>query len=123
MHRLKLKHWQDVVSVLVGVWLIASPWLLGIHGHVAAIGNFVFLGACLIGFALTEMFLPESWEEWSELVIGLWLLGSPWILEFKDVQPAFQNAIGCGILVTVLAIWVLGTDRDLGGWFRGRQPS
>ena len=122
MHRLKLKHWQDVVSVLVGLWLIASPWVLGIH-NLAATGNFVFLGACLIGFAFTEMFLPESWEEWSELVIGLWLLGSPWILEFKDIQPAFNNAIGCGALVALLALWVLGTDRDLGGWFRGRQAS
>lgn len=116
----RLKHWQDVVSALVGVWLIASPWALGIHEPLAAIGNFAILGAVLLGFALTEFFIPESWEEWSELVIGLWLLGSPWILEFAHVRVALQNAIACGTIVSVLALWVLGTDDAFGGWFHRR---
>ncbi len=115
MRHLKLKHWQDVVSVVVGLWLIASPWALGIHDHMAAIGNFVVLGAVLLGFAITEFFIPESWEEWSELVIGLWLIGSPWVLEFATIPAATQNAIGCGCLLVVLAVWVLVTDDSFGG--------
>ena len=118
----RLKHWQDVVSVLVGLWLIASPWVLGIHGNVAAMGNFVVLGAVLVGFSVTEFFIPESWEEWSELVIGLWLMGSPWILEFTGIPAAAQNAVASGFLITVLAVWVLGTDDAFGGWFHRRHP-
>jgi len=110
----RIQHWQDIVSVVVGLWLIASPWTLGIHGPLAAQGNFVVLGAVLIGFVVTEFFIQESWEEWSELVIGLWLVGSPWVLEFTDNRVAMQNAIGCGLLLSVLALWVLFTDSSFG---------
>lgn len=113
----RLKHWQDVVSVVVGLWLIASPWVLGLRGPLQALGDFVVIGAVLAGFALTAVFLPESWEEWSELVLGLWLVASPWILGFNDVQPALLNAVASGGIVTVLAVWVLGTDAEFGGWF------
>ena len=113
---LRIKHWQDVVSVVVGLWLMASPWVLGIQKPLAAEGSFVILGAVLIGFVVTEFFIRESWEEWSELAIGLWLIASPWILEFTDVRAAMQNAIACGVVLSVLALWVLGTDDALGGW-------
>lgn len=118
---MRIKHWQDVVSVAVGLWLIASPWALGIHGPLAAQGNFVVLGVVLLGFVLTEFFIQESWEEWSELVIGLWLIASPWVLEFTGVGAAMENAIACGVILVVLAVWVLGTDDALGGWFHRFQ--
>ncbi|MCZ6651726.1 MAG: SPW repeat protein [Planctomycetota bacterium] len=30
------EHWQDGVSVLVGIWLVVSPWVLGYYGIAAA---------------------------------------------------------------------------------------
>ena len=117
----RIKHWQDLVSVLVGLWLVASPWALGIRGPLAAQGDFIVLGVVLLGFVVTEFFIQESWEEWSELVIGLWLVASPWILEFTDVRVATQNAVACGLLLSGLAVWVLGTDDALGGWFHRLQ--
>ena len=30
------EHWQDGVSVLVGVWLVISPWVFGYFGITAA---------------------------------------------------------------------------------------
>lgn len=104
----RIKHWQDPVSVLMGLWLVASPWVLGITGPLQAIGDFVFIGTMLVAFAVSEMFVPEDWEEWSELVMGLWLMASPWILEFNGV--ARQNAVICGLVVTALAAWVLVSD-------------
>jgi hypothetical protein len=113
----RIRHWQDYVSVLVGIWLMVSPWALGIHGNLAAIGNSVVIGAVMVAFAVVALFIHESWEEWSEIVLGLWLMGSPWILEFTGIPIAMQNALLCGGLITVLALWVLGTDDDFGGWF------
>lgn len=116
----RIKHWQDVVSIVVGLWLIASPWVLGIQGPLQAIGDMVVIGIILVAFALTEMFLPESWEEWSEVVLGLWLIGSPWVLEFTNVTAATRNVIASGAVVAVLGVWVLLTDREFGGWLQGR---
>ena len=112
----RIKHWQDLVSLLVGAWLIASPWILDFHAPLTAVGNSVAIGAVMVAFALGALFVPEAWEEWSELVLGLWLIASPWVLEFAQVQPALQNALFCGIVVSVLALWVLGTDDEYGGW-------
>jgi len=114
----RITHWQDYVSVLVGIWLMVSPWVLGIQGNLAAIGNCVVIGGVMVAFAVVEMFIHESWEEWSEIVLGAWLIGSPWILEFTGIPVAMQNALICGGIVTVLALWVLATDRDFGGWLK-----
>ena len=116
----RIKHWQDLVSIVVGAWLIASPWVLGIQGPLQAIGDFVVIGIVLAAFAVTEVFLPEPWEEWSEVVLGLWLIASPWVLEFTNAPVAMRNAIACGAIVAVLGAWVLLTDREFGGWLARR---
>jgi hypothetical protein len=116
----RMKHWQDVVSVLVAVWLMASPWVLGFsHANLAAVGNCVMIGAVLFAFEMVELFVPESWEEYSELVMGAWLIGSPWVLEFTGVQVAKQNAMAVGVITCLLALWVLVTDDEF-GWFHHR---
>jgi len=112
----RIKHWQDLVSALIGAWLIVSPWALGIHEPLTAVGNFVAIGAVMLAFALGALFVPEAWEEWSEFVLGLWLVASPWVLEFAGVPLALQNALLCGIVQAILALWVLGTDDEYGGW-------
>jgi SPW repeat-containing protein len=33
------------------------------------------------------------------------------------LQAAMLNAVIIGTLAAVLAVWALGTDRDIGGWF------
>jgi hypothetical protein len=60
--------------------------------------------------------VPQAWEEWVEVAIGVWLIASPWLLGFSDMQAPLQNALFTGLAVTVLSLWVLGTDDDYGGW-------
>jgi hypothetical protein len=117
-----MKHWQDGVSTLVGVWLIISPWVLGldIHTSVAAFGCFVVIGVLLCACGLCEFFIPEAWEEYSELYLGALLMVSPWMLEYKAALPvATSMAMACGGLVLAMALWVLVTD-DQFGWMRRR---
>ena len=118
-----MKHWQDVASTLVGVWLIASPWVLGIdiHTSVAAFCCFTIIGVLLAACGICEMFIPESWEEYSEVYLGALLLISPWMLEYRSLGAvAMNNAVACGTLILVLALSVLATD-DQFGWLRRRH--
>lgn len=112
----QVKHWQDPVNGLLGAWLILSPWLAGFADQPAAMANFVIVGALLIAVALGAMFVPKAWEEWVEVALGLWLVASPWLLGFAGVALAMQNAVLVGLAVTLLALWVLGTDDEYGGW-------
>lgn len=112
----KLKHWQDPVSVLVGVWLIVSPWVLGFQGESYAMGNAVLVGIALGAIAVGTILVPRAWEEWTESGLGVWLIASPWVLDFQHLSEARTNALAAGIAVLVLALWVLVEDKDYRRW-------
>jgi len=115
-----IKHWQDPVNAIVGVWLILAPWSLGFEAEKSAMANSVVVGLGLLAFALAAMFLPRAWEAWSELVLGLWLIASPWILKFNAISMARNAAIATGIVIVALAVWVLVADKDYRAWWRKR---
>jgi hypothetical protein len=118
----QLKHWQDLVSALVGVWLILSPWALGFQSDTNALANAVIIGLLLIATAVGAIFVPRAWEEWTEGVLGVWLVISPWALGFAGIQNAMISAVASGFAVIVLALWVLMTDKDYAGWL-GDTPA
>ena len=41
---------------------------------------------------------------------------SPWVLGFAGQMDAMRNAVVSGIVVLVLALWVLMTDKDYMDW-------
>lgn len=112
----QMKHWQDPVNALLGAWLILSPWAVGFTDNTFAMANAVVVGVLLIAAAVGAILVPKAWEEWVEVALGVWLIASPWLLGFTGVPAALQNALFSGIAVTVLALWVLGTDDEYGGW-------
>jgi hypothetical protein len=111
----QMKHWQDPVNALLGAWLILSPWAIGFADQQVAMANFVAVGALLVAAALGAIFVPQAWEEWVEVALGVWLVASPWVLGFADTALAMQNAVLAGLMVTILALWVLATDKEFGG--------
>lgn len=113
----QLKHWQDPVNAIVGVWLIVSPWVLSFQGDMGALANAEIVGVLLIAAALGAILVPHAWEEWTEAVLGMWLAVSPWMLGFYGHQGATASAFVGGLVVTVLALWVLMTDKDYVRWF------
>ncbi|MEN2982872.1 MAG: SPW repeat protein [Thermus sp.] len=46
------------------------------------------------------------WQDWVNLVLGVWLILSPWLLGFSGLTNATWNAILVGILVGALALSV-----------------
>jgi hypothetical protein len=112
----QVKHWQDPVNALVGVWLILSPWVLGFQSDLNALSNAVIVGILLIAAAVGAIFVPRAWEEWTETALGVWLAISPWALGFAALQTAMVSSVASGLVVAVLALWVLVTDKDYAGW-------
>lgn len=109
----QIKHWQDPVNAVLGAWLILSPWALGFSDDAAAMWNFVVAGVLLLAAALGAIFVPQAWEEWTESVLGLWMVVSPWIVGFSGVDAAKADAVLSGLIILTLALWAL---QDEGGW-------
>ena len=103
----QVKHWQDGVNGVLGAWLLISPWALGYTAETSAMGNSIILGIALIALALGAWFAPRIWEEWTEGILGLWLIASPWLLGFSTHATTMRNAVLVGIVVVVLAAWTL----------------
>ena len=112
-----VKHWQDPVNALVGVWLVLSPWVLGFHNVVIAAATTAAVGALLLVSSVGAMQFPQAWEEWLDVILGVVLMALPVVFGFDTVPVALRNALVCGAVVTFLALWVLASDDVLAGWW------
>jgi len=44
-------------------------------------------------------------ERFALLIVGIWILISPWVLGFSDISVAMWSNVLCGILLTILGAW------------------
>lgn len=119
----RVKHWQDFVNALLGAWLLASPWVLGFQGVMVATVSTMAVGALLIASSAGAMQVPQAWEEWLDVVLGVVLMLLPVLLGFDAVRPALLNALGAGGAVTTLALWVLLSDDEFANSWERQQGS
>lgn len=113
----KMKHWQDPLNLVLGIWMIVSPWALAYQDETNAMQNALFVGVLVAALAAIELFKVQAWEEWTNFALGIWLAMSPWLLGFSGIVLATYNALIVGIAIAALALWALGTDKDIGGWW------
>lgn len=114
---MSVKHWQDPANIVLGLWLVISPWILSYQTETSALWNALIVGALVAALAAYELFEVKAWEEWTSVALGVWLVISPWVLGFSMMTAAMWNAVIVGLAVAVLALWALGTDKTLGGWW------
>jgi hypothetical protein len=105
---MKESRWQDWLMLLFGVWLFISPFTMdyGVLTGVAA-WNAYILGVAVFVVALVALFSPEKWEEWVNLVLGFWLVISPFVLLVYANNGATWNNVILGALIAGDAIWAL----------------
>ena len=114
---MRIQHWQDAASLLLGVWLVASPFVLGFAG--AEVWITIVLGLCVVMAAVEGFVLPSYLEEWAEILFGVALVMVPWTLGYESVSATVSSALS-GVLVILLAVWELATDRDFMTWWHDR---
>lgn len=119
------KHWQDIANFIIGAWLFVSPWVLRLTADVpqAAVWNAYLVGAAIMVFAAAAVYLPRVWEEGLNLLCGVWMIISPWVLGFAASTRDTLNAIVVGVLVTLLATWAVIHDKDFEKWWHDHHPA
>ncbi len=112
-----MRKWQresvlDLYNLLLAALLFASPWLFRLTNSPGKMDLWA-TGAVIAVISLAAMTAYNNWEEWANLLLGLWLLLSPWLLGFAHTR-AMHFSIGIGIIVAFLAaldLW-LHYDRE-----------
>jgi hypothetical protein len=98
--------WQDWLSVALGCWLVISPWQMDYWLDRTATGNACGIGVALIIFNLISVRrMVDSGQEIVNILIGFWLILSPFSLNFGQERSATLNALLLGSAVVILAIW------------------
>lgn len=63
--------WEDWGNMAVGLWLMASPWIVGLHGTQAVSVQFT-LGIIVAAFAKNELWFCKSTDSLPEHVRPPW---------------------------------------------------
>lgn len=95
------------IIVLVGLWLIVSPFLLGYAGDSVALWNSIIIGVVIAAIALVRAFSSASsfWLSWVSFALGLWLMFAPFFLAYSGLNFAHWNTTLVGIVVASLSAW------------------
>lgn len=110
-------YWQDGVTMLAGIVLIASLFILDFTPPEGtdlqiAIWNFAIVGLAVIVTAIAALYAYLTWVEWVALGLGLWMVASPWVLDFETIPVLKSLAVICGAIIAVMAIVVLIQKRQ-----------
>jgi SPW repeat len=98
----------DVANLILGAILFFSPWIFGFDAGRAS-GNAHIAGVVIAVLAVAALAAFAIWEEWLNLVVGLWTLVSPWLLGFEGTT-AMKVHVVIGAAVAILAaieLWIL----------------
>jgi hypothetical protein len=98
----------DVGNLILGGILFISPWLFSFSAGVQS-QNAYIAGIIIVVLSIAALAAFAVWEEWLNLIVGLWLIVSPWVLSFSGTT-AMRVDVAIGIIVAVLAaveLWMM----------------
>jgi hypothetical protein len=96
----------DVANLVLGAILFISSW---IFGSGPASQNAFVCGVVIVVISLAALAAFAVWEEWLNLILGLWLVIAPWVLGFTGTA-ATNVHVAVGSIVAILAaieLWLL----------------
>ncbi len=95
------------INLILGIWLIIAPFALGVAAiSRTPVTNDVILGILLIAFSwwmLAAIAAPLG-AAWFEVLCGLWLIVSPFVLQYSRIAVAMANDVIVGIITVVVAL-------------------
>ena len=102
---------QDWINLVLAIGLFISPWIIGFAAETAPAWN-AWIAAIVLGaLAIATLSAFAEWEEWVNLVVGLWLIVSPWLLGFAANVNAMGTHVVLGVLVVAASAWAVWDHR------------
>jgi uncharacterized membrane protein HdeD (DUF308 family) len=100
----------DVVNLMLGAWLFLSPWIFGFVSTTAASWNAWLSGIVIAGLAIAALVAFAEWQEWVNLIAGIWAIVSPWLVGFSANATAAWVHVVVGVIVAAIAavrLWLI----------------
>jgi len=107
------RRWQDQLILVLGLWLIAAPFVLAYPEQSRQMANAMLAGIVLVLLASLDLYKTYVWAVVINLLVGVWVAVSPWVLGVIGPNDVMWNELVVGAAVVVLALWELRTDPEL----------
>ena len=98
------------INLVVGVWLIGSPFFVFFDPDVDEYWNPIACGVTIAVLSLTRLLSGSTWPSWVNAAVGLWLFASAFWLADSN-QASWNNALS-GAAVFVLALVSASAGRE-----------
>jgi hypothetical protein len=92
-------HPEDMINVVAGIWLFASPWILGAYASGWLTLSNALFGALIAMFALAAVYRLMPIEELINAVLAAWIFVSPWVWQPASDALAWSNWIAGAVVV------------------------
>lgn len=111
--------WPRVVEIMLGCWLVLSPFIFGHSGERPAWWiNDISCGTAIIILALVSHWNPLKRIHLVSAIVALWLIGFAYFSSPYPTPPAMQNDIVLGLLVAMFAILPSEVHQPPNSWRR-----
>lgn len=102
------RSWEDWLGMALGLAIALSPWAAGDNVGHAAVWNAALVGAAVFFLAELGYVALRRWEEIGQILLGLWLVLSPYIFGYFNAGSLrFWHSTlgGLVILLAALELW------------------
>lgn len=102
--------WEEWCGMALGIMIVLSPWFGTRPDHGEVIINAMIVGILVFGVAQLEYLALQRWEEAGALVLGIWLIVSPFVFDYAGSGALPSWHVVLGGLVAALAVLELWQD-------------
>ncbi|MGL9617494.1 SPW repeat protein [Bradyrhizobium sp. U531] len=103
--------------MLLGAVIVASPWFpvqdATITGDQTVILNAIAIGLVVFGISQLEYVALQRWQEVTTILVGLWLIGSPYMVGYSGEGFLRIYHTGLGAVLVLLGMLQLWQDWDM----------
>ena len=97
----------SILNIIAAIWLIVSPFVLAYTTLPVALWDTIIVGiiVLILAWARAASPLRNIGLSWLNLLLGIWLIISPFVLGYATSPTATWNNVVLGAVVVILAIW------------------
>jgi hypothetical protein len=92
------------LNIIVGLWVLISSFVLAFAQYAVPMWNNIAVGGAIALCAVCRLSGRNTmgWS-WLNVLLGAWLIISPFVLGFANLVTPLWNNIICGVITLIIA--------------------
>lgn len=100
------RRWEDIALMILGAAIMVSPMFIESAGYSTMVAATALVGAAIVVIGGLEQLALQRWEEFLALLGGLWMMASPFVLEYAGTLRTWHIALGAAVVILAgLELW------------------